>query len=553
MRITAARKTSLAHRARLLATAAGLLLSGLAQANNCTEMPTNDNVYNIVNESTGRYMDVANDSRENGAIINLWQKNGRTNQQFKVSSIGNGYWVIHPTNGDARKSLDVAGRSTDDGARILQWDYWGGDNQQWKFIQADNGSIKIQSRRSGKLVTVAQDVNGAKVYQRGALPDGKASLQSWYFNPVNGSCGGDKGGESGPIGFAEGTTGGGNASPELADTCDKLATALSSKGPKVIQVPDKTLDCHAPPRTVYACRFTCGNANGETNPDKEILWIPGSNTCASLFAGHSRNNPKARMFKDKQKTTLDNRIIRVGSNKTLVGLGANSKLEGVTLDLRHIENVIIRNLAIENVNPHVIEGYDAISMIDTKNVWVDHVETSMISDGHTDIYNSKNVTLSWNRFEGLNPHYCGGRDPYVGFAQNSEVTFHHNYWRYSNGRNPKISENSRAHIFNNLWKGITGHAIAVVHGSQVKSEGNYFADTHNPHWLVTKDSTTRIDSGKATNIYVDDFNGNPVPENNRISARDDTGPLNWSVPYIYKLQKAKDAAFDIVLEGTGPQ
>ncbi len=566
MRPITTRKTGLVHRTRLLVTMAGMFLSGIAQANNCTEMPTNDNVYNIVNEATGRYMDVAYGAKERGAHIHQWSKNDRTNQQFKVRSLGDGYWSIHPVSGEERNmSLDVAGGSNSDGAEIIQWEYEGQRNQRWKFNQADNGAIKIVSLQSGKLITVAQDTNGSKLYQRSILTNHMAPHQNWYFNPVDSNCGSDKtdNGDKAPVGFASlseqvsngvrTTTGGGNATPIQVNSCDQLATALKSKGPAVVQLPNATLKCFKP-RTAQACKFTCGSSRSPNNPDKTYLHMPGADGCAAMVS--------PERYKGMVDVTRNDIGMTITSNKTLEGLGPNSRVEGVSFSLNGVKNVIIRNFTIANVNPHLTEAGDAISMNNTSNIWLDHLETSMISDGHLDMYNSKNVTVSWNRFEGLNPHFCEGREPFNGFAQNSEVTYHHNYWRYSNGRNPKVMKNTHAHIYNNLWKGITGHAISVNSGAQIKVEGNYFEDTHNPQWLVDKDGLTLIDSDKIgntskTNVHVkrDEKTGElkTVLEDNRVSARNDTGPhLGWSIPYVYELQSARGAALDIVRKG-GPQ
>lgn len=524
------------HRTRLLATAAGMLLSCLAQADNCAEMPVNETIYEISNEATSRYMDVAYDSNESGGYIHQWSKNGRKNQQFKVRDIGGGYWTIHPV-GSERESrnlaLDVEGGSMSDGAKIIQWRYEGQSNQQWVFEQADSGAIKIISRRSGKLITVAQYTNGARLYQRERLTNNNQNLQNWYFNPIEGGCGASTGDQD-AIGYAAGTTGGGNAAPFLADTCDKLENALEAEGPAVIQLPNKTLDCRTPAREVQACPNTCGNRGDD--PNQTYYQMPGHNqSCKALF----------NTSYDIKTVAVDryDRRIMVESNKTLEGTGPNSRLLGVTLDVNGKENVIIRNLAIEEVNPHITEAGDAISLRDTRNVWIDHISTKMISDGHVDIYDSKNLTLSWNRFNGENPHFCEGQDPFVHIVRDTEATFHHNYWYRTNGRNPSVSgSQSRAHIFNNIWEDVTAHGIAAYQLGEAKSEGNYFINTRSPHWEFNWNNTGfgKIDAGIESNIYVKVENGQLVPTQPE-GAFDHTAPLSWSVPYTYDLQDASKA------------
>lgn len=57
----------------------------------------------------------------------------------------------------------------------------------------------------------------------------------------------------------------------------------------------------------------------------------------------------------------------VGSNKTIVGLGADAKIVGGGLYLYREKNVIIRNITFQDANE------DAIGITtETTNVWIDH-------------------------------------------------------------------------------------------------------------------------------------------------------------------------------------
>ncbi len=59
----------------------------------------------------------------------------------------------------------------------------------------------------------------------------------------------------------------------------------------------------------------------------------------------------------------------------------------------------------------------------TSHVWLDHLRFNLISDGHIDMYDSNNVTLSWNQFKGENE---AGKHHYTQLISNSQVTLHHN-------------------------------------------------------------------------------------------------------------------------------
>ncbi|RSM47306.1 lectin [Amycolatopsis balhimycina DSM 5908] len=50
------------------------------------------------------------------------------------------------------KVLDVKGASRDDGAAVIQWPWTGAVNQQWRLLPASGGSVRIVSVNSGKVL-----------------------------------------------------------------------------------------------------------------------------------------------------------------------------------------------------------------------------------------------------------------------------------------------------------------------------------------------------------------------------------------------------------------
>lgn len=530
---------------RPLVALAGVSLSGFVLAENCTALPTSGNVYNIINQGSGKYLEVAGASTSNGANVQQWSSNGYKNQQFTLTDMGNGVWSIRPVH--SNQAVDLYNWSTVDGGTIKQWPYWGGQAQQWKLSLSGNGAIKIASAYTGKLISVADNLQGSDVFQKS---DQGSAYQGWYFNPINGSCGSPAKLASPPInnmnnliGFAatagDGlttTTGGGNVKPTQVNDCDSLEKALGSNAPAVVQIPDKTLDCRTKARTQQACALTCGRLE-PANPNKMFYWVetPG-NTCENIAAFINGS------FKGRVDRTKNERTIVVKSNKTLVGLGPNSRVQGVNFSLNNVSNVIIRNLAIEQVNPDLIEAGDAISMSNTHHIWLDHLRTSMISDGHVDMYNSRNVTLSWNHFAGENPQMCGGKHSYVNLVyENSQVTFHHNYWDKSDGRNPKVGKKSKVHLFNNFWKDIKSYSVDVSGQSEAKIEGDYFENSGRPHKI---NDNSLIDANLSSNVYT----GLSATD----SAKDYGSTLSWRVPYTYQMDRADKARTDI-LNQVGPR
>src|SRR4051812_42187788 len=94
--------------------------------------------------------------------------------------------------------------------------------------------------------------------------------------------------------------------------------------------------------------------------------------------------------------------IKVGSNTTVVGVGASSGLTGGGLALDGVHNVIVQNLRISKA-----VGTDAITVIRGANhIWIDHDDLSSdlshgkdYYDGLVDITHAADyITVSWNHF-----------------------------------------------------------------------------------------------------------------------------------------------------------
>lgn len=457
-----------------------------ASAANCTAAVEDGQLYRIANLASGKVLDIAGGSLTAGASVQQWGDAGSANQQFLARSLGNGYWTLQ-----GRQSgmlVDVANASTQDGAGIIQWPSNGGPNQQWLLKKSLSGGYSIVARHSGKSLTAADTGSGARITQ---AADGATQAQRWFFNPVSGMCNGAPDGfasQPGPDKLAT-TTGGGAATPVVVGSCSALVNALQSPHAAVVQIAaGSTIDCRTPTRSQSACAVSCPSYQ---DPGKNTFRIPvGSQTCKELGA-----DSETRFSRPRNEIT-----VAVGSNKTLIGLGIDARLVGASLNLSNSRNVIIRNLSIENINPALVEAGDGITLDNASHVWIDHVRFALISDGHVDIKNSQNVTLSWNRFEGANPAVCGSQHHYTNAIVNSRVTLHHNFWNKTSGRNPKLDgAATRVHLFNNLWQDITYFAINGRDGAQARIEGNVFINSARPHWNT---GTALFDAPAGSNRYT---------------------------------------------------
>ena len=153
--------------------------------------------------------------------------------------------------------------------------------------------------------------------------------------------------------------------------------------------------------------------------------------------------------------------VNINSNKTIIGLGANSGLFGGSLFIKNKENVIIRNMNItECYNPFPeVEANDGLLDITNESDFVtvswcilrNHDKTQLIgsSDKKTGDANHQTISLIHNWYDG-----CGQRLPMVRFA-----TLH-------------IANNYYSAGAENTWQ----RGIDRRKDCKIYSEGNYFEE-----------------------------------------------------------------------------
>lgn len=330
-----------------------------------------------------------------------------------------------------------------------------------------------------------------------------------------------------PLGFGEATTGGGDAVPVLVSDVDSLLAALAVPDqPAVILLPEGVLQVARPSdeTTRIACPETC-----PTEPDKQVFPLQQADMeCATttdvLRAEHS---------------------VPIGSNKTLVGLGRGAQLRGARLAIEERSNVIVRNLAITDVNPDLIEAGDGISINSSSNVWVDHCTFKWISDGFIDTQQSSGLSFSWLRNEGVNPAACNDRHPRANELIDSSATFHHCFWNHVFERAPLVNDAaSRVHLFNNLVSDDAGYAVGSGCGAQVLVEASLFEAVAAPtDRRVCVDGEDIVGLIDATNANETD--GDTGPHRLRGADADVPSDAVFTPPYEYTVEPVQDAAREV--------
>ncbi|KXK59995.1 pectate lyase [Micromonospora rosaria] len=181
----------------------------------------------------------------------------------------------------------------------------------------------------------------------------------------------------------------------------------------------------------------------------------------------------------------------VTSDKTIVGIGANSGITGggLTIGLpvdatvtspppNAVHNVIIRNMVFRGATDDSIN----IQMF-SHHIWVDHSDLSQGYDGLLDIKRgSSYVTVSWNHFHHHTKNMLLGHDDRNG-AQDIgrlKVTYHHNWLDGTPQRNPRIRFGEPVHIYNNYFYRNSDAGVACQADAGCLVEGNYFDSVEEP-------------------------------------------------------------------------
>jgi len=226
--------------------------------------------------------------------------------------------------------------------------------------------------------------------------------------------------------------------------------------------------------------------------------------------------------------------IRVASDKTIIGAGANAEIVfGGFFLATGIHNVIIRNLTIRDsyIEGEYDEGgdnggdRDGVQMDTADHVWIDHVHFHHLGDGMIDSRKDTTYfTASWNILEDHNKAFG------IGWTDNvtAQMTIHHNWIHDTVQRNPSTDNVLRAHLYNNLMENISSYGNYARGATNMVLQNSTFVGVNDPHYY---DTGTLVATG---NVY-----------RNTTGTRTSTGTtFSFFDPgtfYSYKLDSAADA------------
>lgn len=329
-------------------------------------------------------------------------------------------------------------------------------------------------------------------------------------------------------GFGAVTTGGDKGNIVIAKDSAEVRKYLQSNDAVTILVPEGTYDFRQFRNAVTEatrqgrtwCTKKCGEKNAVTGKENVFYRIAfEANSCASLNDGSVPVSESANLQSWSDWITIK-------GDKSLVGMGRGANLRGASLNNRWNEgghNNIYRNLAIYDVNPHLIEAGDGLETSGDKdhhikNFWADHISYKWISDG-MDMEFVDNATISYTDLDGANEFNCWGTDPYMALVEDAHLTYANNYWHNSYGRVPKVTgetNGSQVHIYNQLVDGnrffiagANGHsstakAYVRYENSYIKNGNGYLAEWGVNGYVYYSGVT--FDNTKQQHRYTDESN-----------------------------------------------
>lgn len=128
-------------------------------------------LYMIKNVNSGLYLDVDGAKAENGTNIQQWGATEPGVQNtFRVISAGDGYYYLVSQVGDkATYFLEVADNSLENGANVGLWSETGADCQKIKFYEVSDGTYMLLTKQTGDKkclgVQAASKEVGANIVQ----------------------------------------------------------------------------------------------------------------------------------------------------------------------------------------------------------------------------------------------------------------------------------------------------------------------------------------------------------------------------------------------------
>ncbi len=302
------------------------------------------------------------------------------------------------------------------------------------------------------------------------------------------------------------------AAPATAGTVDPAATASA-----------ETADG-------YGARAT-GGAGGEVYLVTSLADAgPGT-----LRFGAERPGPRVIRFAVSGRIAL-RKPVRVASNTTIDGRGADVTLVTKGLALHGVRNVVIRDLRFAEGRGRTDDAVQIAA--GSRDVWVTHNDFAGGEDGMVDItQGSTDVTVSWNHF--TNHEKVLLVDSRLGRNQPARVTVHHNFFDGTGQRHPFV-RHARVHAYNNYVRDYRVFGMRSDASAELRSEGNVF-EGRTSRAIVSEGRP----HGRVASV------GDLVARGLRIIQREQAVTFNPAADYPFRVAPADRALTDTITRLAG--
>ena len=248
--------------------------------------------------------------------------------------------------------------------------------------------------------------------------------------------------------------------------------------------------------------------------------------------------------------------LKLNSNKTIIGLGADATIIGCLRANNNKNNIVVRNLTITNPKGYGSEQDGVIISNGCKNIWFDHCT---FLDCPDELFTVKGqcdwVTVSWCKFY-YSDNYpknnygmlIGASDGSIGNRGKLHVTIHHSWFGKNIGsRMPRVRF-GRVHMFNNYLNSKGKDCIRVALECEILTENNCFHSVRKPWFYYVKPGQIKGTISSSGDIFDNVRGWNASPKTKGKLAAEANG-LN-PPPYTYSLDPAEKVSA-LVTAGAG--
>ena len=223
----------------------------------------------------------------------------------------------------------------------------------------------------------------------------------------------------------------------------------------------------------------------------------------------------------------------IASHKTILGIGEDATLTFGWLKIDEATNIIIRNVRFTGARD--AEG-DALTIIESTYVWIDHCTFDDALDGLVDIVHASNhIAVSWNHFYNHGLGSLVGNSDSKGYKDwELSATYHHN-WFQQDRRSPR-ARFGRVHSYNNYHDG-QDRGPASYMGARVVVEHSHFYKCEKPTKAYSTENATYGDPSGYLVLRGNKFEDNEYEPEARGTIADAFEPADI---YAYVLDDVDD-------------